>query len=177
MTADPVIDRHPTLQLIGHTPLVETRLFRDRYPTARVFAKMEAFNPGGSIKDRPVARMLADAQARGDLRPGQTILDSSSGNAGICLRDDRVASGPRRRDRDARQREPGARAAHHGARRRYPLHRRHPGIRRGHARGPAAPPIRSGAVLLRRPIQQRLKLAGALRRHRQRNPLAGAAPT
>ena len=84
MTADLVIDRHPTLQLIGHTPLVETRLFRDRYPTARVFAKMEAFNPGGSIKDRPVARMLADAQARGDLRPGQTILDSSSGNAGIA---------------------------------------------------------------------------------------------
>jgi len=84
MAVDPAIDRHPTLHLIGRTPLVEARLFQDRYPRARVFAKMEAFNPGGSIKDRPVARMLADAQTRGDLRPGQTILDSSSGNAGIA---------------------------------------------------------------------------------------------
>ena len=84
MTVDPLIDRHPTLQLIGHTPLVETRLFSDAYPKSKVLAKLEMFNPGGSVKDRPVARMLADAQARGELGAGHTILDSSSGNAGIA---------------------------------------------------------------------------------------------
>ncbi len=84
MTVDPIIDRHPTLQLVGRTPLVETRLFSHAYPKSKVLAKLEMFNPGGSVKDRPVARMLADAQARGQLRPGQTILDSSSGNAGIA---------------------------------------------------------------------------------------------
>lgn len=84
MKSGPVPDRHPTLDLIGRTPLVETRLFSNFYPKAKVLAKLEMFNPGGSVKDRPVARMLTDAQARGMLHPGQTILDSSSGNAGIA---------------------------------------------------------------------------------------------
>ena len=139
MAVDPAIDRHPTLHLIGRTPLVEARLFQDRYPRARVFAKMEAFNPGGSIKDRPVARMLADAQARGDLRPGQTILDSSSGNAGIAYA---MIGGLLGHDveivmPDNASRERVQRITAHGARIRF--HRRHSGLRRSHARG-AAPP-------------------------------------
>ena len=84
MTASPIIDQHPALRLIGHTPLVETRVLQNRHPASQVLAKLEMFNPGGSVKDRPVARMLADAKARGDLQDGQVILDSSSGNAGIA---------------------------------------------------------------------------------------------
>jgi cysteine synthase B len=84
MKCGPFRDRHPTLDLVGRTPLVETRLFADSYPKAKVLAKLEMFNPGGSVKDRPVARMLTHAQAQGRLHPGQTILDSSSGNAGIA---------------------------------------------------------------------------------------------
>jgi len=75
---------HPALSLIGNTPLVEAPVFAGEFPHARILAKMEAFNPGGSVKDRPVRRMLLDAIASGKLRPGMTILDSSSGNAGIA---------------------------------------------------------------------------------------------
>ena len=71
-------------KLVGNTPLVKLSVFRDEFPHASIFAKMESMNPGGSIKDRPVSRMLSDARASGSLRSGQTILDSSSGNAGIA---------------------------------------------------------------------------------------------
>ena len=71
-------------QLVGNTPLIELSVFRDEFPKASIFAKLESLNPGGSIKDRPVSRMLSDARASGSLRSGQTILDSSSGNAGIA---------------------------------------------------------------------------------------------
>jgi cysteine synthase B len=77
------VERFPVLQLIGNTPLVPVDLFRSRFPGVRVHAKIEFFNPGGSIKDRPVLRMLADAVA-GDAIRGRTVLDSSSGNAGIA---------------------------------------------------------------------------------------------
>ena len=79
-----LIDRHPALGLIGNTPLVRLDLLKDELPDVEVLAKVEYFNPGGSLKDRPVLRMLAEAIAAGVLRPGQTILDSSSGNAGIA---------------------------------------------------------------------------------------------
>jgi cysteine synthase B len=59
-------------------------MFRDELPGVEIYAKAEMFNPGGSIKDRPVRRMLVEAVVSGDLRPGKTILDSSSGNAGIA---------------------------------------------------------------------------------------------
>jgi len=51
----------------------------------RVFAKLEGFNPGGSVKDRPAYNMIQDGLASGKLRPGKTILDSTSGNTGIAL--------------------------------------------------------------------------------------------
>jgi len=81
---EPFLERHPALGLIGNT-----RLFRVRSEVAEgagsgVWAKAEWLNPGGSIKDRPVMRMLLEASLAGELRPGRTVLDSSSGNAGIA---------------------------------------------------------------------------------------------
>src|SRR6266403_5294723 len=74
------------LQLIGNTPLVEIRRVRDRVaPGVRLYGKLEGFNPGGSVKDRPALKMIQDGLARGLLVPGKTILDSTSGNTGIAL--------------------------------------------------------------------------------------------
>lgn len=75
--------RYPVLGLIGNTPLASVDVLGERFPHARVLAKIEYMNPGGSVKDRPVLRMLGDALASGELR-GRTVLDSSSGNAGIA---------------------------------------------------------------------------------------------
>ena len=81
---EPLLDRYPALRAVGDTPLVPVTLFRDDLPEVEVLAKMEGLNPGGSLKDRPVLRMLLAALADGRLHPGKTILDSSSGNAGIA---------------------------------------------------------------------------------------------
>jgi len=75
---------HPTLQIIGNTPLLHLEFYREQYPRAEIHVKIECFNPGGSIKDRPVRRMMLEAIANGDLTKDKTILDSSSGNAGIA---------------------------------------------------------------------------------------------
>src|SRR5215470_9311508 len=77
------LERYPVLRAVGHTPLVPVPLFREELPDVDVFAKMEGLNPGGSLKDRPVLRMVLSALDDGRLRPGQTILDSSSGNASV----------------------------------------------------------------------------------------------
>lgn len=79
-----LIRRYPLLSLIGNTPLVPVPLFRREFPDVEVLAKCEFVNPGGSVKDRPVLRMLAEAIVNGTLGPEQVILDSSSGNAGIA---------------------------------------------------------------------------------------------
>jgi S-sulfo-L-cysteine synthase (O-acetyl-L-serine-dependent) len=71
------------LRAVGATPLVELDFVREVAPRTRLFAKLESVNPGGSIKDRPVARMLSRALAAGRFRRGARLLDSSSGNAGI----------------------------------------------------------------------------------------------
>ena len=81
---EPSLDRYPPLRAIGQTPLVPVNLFGDELPGVEVLAKMEQLNPGGSLKDRPVLRMLLGALADGRLQPGKIILDSSSGNAGIA---------------------------------------------------------------------------------------------
>jgi cysteine synthase B len=74
------------LSLVGNTPLLRIRaLARDLPPEVRVLAKLEGFNPGGSVKDRPAFNMIQDGLASGRLRPGKTILDSTSGNTGIAL--------------------------------------------------------------------------------------------
>ena len=67
---------------IGRTPVV--RLERLVEPgSAEVWVKIEAMNPGGSIKDRPALAMILDAEERGLLRPGATIVEPTSGNTGI----------------------------------------------------------------------------------------------
>jgi cysteine synthase B len=74
------------LQLVGNTPLVEIRHVRDGVASGvRLLAKLEGFNPGGSVKDRPALKMIEDGLRRGLLVPGRTILDSTSGNTGIAL--------------------------------------------------------------------------------------------
>ena len=64
--------------------MVEILCFREEFPGVRVFAKAEFANPGGSLKDRPVRRMLLEAMLAGELEGGRAVLDSSSGNAGIA---------------------------------------------------------------------------------------------
>ena len=73
-------------QLIGHTPLLElTHIEQKDKLEARVLAKIESVNPGGSVKDRVAKAMLDDAEARGLLKPGAVIIEPTSGNTGIGL--------------------------------------------------------------------------------------------
>jgi cysteine synthase B len=72
------------LAAVGHTPLLELSDLEPLPPGVRLFAKLESHNPGGSIKDRPVARMVTRALERGEFASGRRLLDSSSGNAGIA---------------------------------------------------------------------------------------------
>ncbi|RKU18536.1 cysteine synthase [Candidatus Poribacteria bacterium] len=74
----------PLLQLIGQTPLAKIDIFVNELPNVQIYAKVETYNPGGSIKDRPVLRMLTEAIASGELTREKVILDSTSGNAGIA---------------------------------------------------------------------------------------------
>lgn len=72
------------LDFVGHTPLVRLRRLSPSRG-AEVCAKVEALNPGGSVKDRPALQMILDAEARGDIREGATIIEATSGNTGISL--------------------------------------------------------------------------------------------
>ena len=73
-------------QLIGNTPLLELQKIEKKYELkARVFAKLEAFNPGGSAKDRVAVSMLDDAEKRGLIHPASVIIEPTSGNTGIGL--------------------------------------------------------------------------------------------
>ena len=71
------------LGTIGHTPIV--RIAKLAPPNVNVFAKLEAFNPMGSIKDRLALGVIEDAERRGVLAPGQTVIEATSGNTGIGL--------------------------------------------------------------------------------------------
>ncbi|MGN1173423.1 MAG: cysteine synthase A [Muribaculaceae bacterium] len=70
-------------ELIGGTPLVEITGFEGQ--KARIAVKVEAFNPGGSVKDRIALAMIEDAEAKGILKPGATIIEPTSGNTGVGL--------------------------------------------------------------------------------------------
>ncbi|WBL36966.1 cysteine synthase family protein [Tepidiforma flava] len=72
------------LELIGNTPLVEMRRLSPR-PGIHLYAKLEGQNPTGSVKDRIAKYMIEAAEARGELKPGDTILEPTSGNTGIGL--------------------------------------------------------------------------------------------
>ena len=70
---------------IGHTPLIELKNLNRNSSQVRVFGKLEGANPGGSVKDRPAYYMIARAEKSGDLAPGKTILEATSGNTGIAM--------------------------------------------------------------------------------------------
>jgi cysteine synthase len=72
------------VQAIGNTPLVELKRLSPK-PGVRLWAKLESANPTGSVKDRVARSMIEDAEEKGLIRPGQTILEPTSGNTGISL--------------------------------------------------------------------------------------------
>src|SRR3954465_258521 len=72
------------LDLIGRTPLIRLRQIEQSCPGVEIYAKAEWQNPGGSVKDRAAARMIAEGERAGVLKPGGTILDATSGNTGIA---------------------------------------------------------------------------------------------
>jgi cysteine synthase len=73
-----------TVAAIGHTPLVELKSLAPK-PDVRIWAKLESHNPTGSVKDRVARSLIEDAEARGAIETGQTILEPTSGNTGISL--------------------------------------------------------------------------------------------
>ena len=72
------------VELIGNTPLVRLRKLEHACAGVEIWAKCEFANPGGSVKDRAALRIVTDALARGDLKPGVRLIDSTSGNTGIA---------------------------------------------------------------------------------------------
>src|ERR1700720_2355160 len=72
------------IALVGNTPLLHLSHFAPP-PLADVYAKLELFNPGGSVKDRAALGMILDAEHRGLLQPGGTIFEATAGNAGVGL--------------------------------------------------------------------------------------------
>ena len=73
-------------ELIGHTPLMELSGYSRKYGLENnIVAKLESFNPAGSVKDRVAFAMIEDAEARGALKPGATIIEPTSGNTGVGL--------------------------------------------------------------------------------------------
>ena len=71
------------LDTIGHTPVVKLHRVAPRH--VQLYAKVESFNPGGSVKDRLALAIVLDAEAKGLLKPGDTIVEATSGNTGVAL--------------------------------------------------------------------------------------------
>jgi [CysO sulfur-carrier protein]-thiocarboxylate-dependent cysteine synthase len=72
------------VEAIGNTPLVQLKRLSPK-PGVRIYAKLESYNPTGSVKDRVARAMIEEAEERGAIEPGQTILEPTSGNTGISL--------------------------------------------------------------------------------------------
>lgn len=79
-----VIVEDNILDRIGHTPLVRLHRIGREFPGVQLLAKLEWFNPGGSVKDRAAAGIIAAAEQSGQLRKGKTLLDASSGNTAVA---------------------------------------------------------------------------------------------
>ncbi|RUM59827.1 MAG: cysteine synthase, partial [Persephonella sp.] len=80
--------RKSILELVGNTPLIElSKALPDdiKDKNIKIYAKLEGYNPGGSVKDRPATRMIVDAIREGKLTKDKIILDATSGNTGIAL--------------------------------------------------------------------------------------------
>lgn len=76
----------PTLEsFVGNTPLVRLQRLPDPQRDNRVLVKLEGNNPAGSVKDRPALSMIRHAEERGEIRPGDTLIEATSGNTGIAL--------------------------------------------------------------------------------------------
>ncbi|MCG5500052.1 cysteine synthase CysM [Ectothiorhodospira lacustris] len=76
---------YPTLEsFVGNTPLIRLQRLPGQ-TTNTILAKLEGNNPAGSVKDRPALHMIQRAEARGDIRPGDTLIEATSGNTGIAL--------------------------------------------------------------------------------------------
>ena len=157
------------LERIGNTPLVQLDRLTAHLPGVQVFGKAEWMNPGGSVKDRAASSIVADAQRKGLLGPGKTLLDATSGNTGIAYAMLGAAQGfrvvlcmpsnvsvERKRILDA-----------YGAEVLWtdPADGSDGAIRKARATGRS----RTGRLLLRRPVRQRQQLARPLSRHRQRD--------
>ena len=101
----------PTIEnFVGNTPLV--RLQRLPGETSNVvLVKLEGNNPAGSVKDRPALSMIRHAEARGDLQPGDTLIEATSGNTGIATRGS-SDQGLQNDSRYARAHEYGAQGSH-----------------------------------------------------------------
>ncbi len=80
---------YPTIEdIIGSTPLVRLQRLPGEFGEARgntILAKLEGNNPAGSVKDRPAISMIREAEARGEIKPGDTLIEATSGNTGIAL--------------------------------------------------------------------------------------------
>jgi cysteine synthase len=88
MTAIPPAPALDTLSLIGNTPLVQLQRIPGEGNARRgnvILGKLEGNNPAGSVKDRPALSMIKHAEARGRIKPGDTLIESTSGNTGIAL--------------------------------------------------------------------------------------------
>ena len=77
-------EAHFLLERIGNTPLIPLRKINADVSHVEIWAKLEWMNPGGSVKDRPAYRMILKGEQSGELRPGRTLLDATSGNTGIA---------------------------------------------------------------------------------------------
>jgi cysteine synthase A len=73
------------IELIGHTPLIRLNKIVDKKKSAEVLGKLESFNPGGSVKDRPCLEMIKSAEESGVLQKGSTVIEPTTGNTGIGL--------------------------------------------------------------------------------------------
>lgn len=79
---------YPTIEdFVGNTPLVRLQRLSAKkgHPSNIILAKLEGNNPAGSVKDRPAVSMIQRAEARGDIKPGDTLIEATSGNTGIAL--------------------------------------------------------------------------------------------
>ena len=73
-------------ELVGHTPIMELQNFEKKHHLqANILAKLEYLNPTGSVKDRAAWNMILDAEEKGEIHPGDTIVEQTSGNTGISL--------------------------------------------------------------------------------------------
>ena len=158
------------LDLIGNTPMVDISALSPN-PRVAIVAKLEGWNPGGSVKDRAAKAMVEEAEKDGSLRPGQQIIESSSGNTGIALAMIAKVKGyplkivlPAERVGGA---SPTARVVGSGDHRVAGLR----GLERGHAPGPGAG-RRASRVVVSVPVRQPGQPQDALREHRPRD-LAG----